>query len=393
MSFYAFENKVLEQYLRKMANKGWKLVKLQGLLKNMMIFEKCEPQNIYYYVDVGTNYSIMFPNSTNPSQAQYRAFLEEYGYDFVSSNGPIEVYSSKEESKLPIHEEDETRNEELRKIAKRELLVNIFLPLLYIFIGRQMFTGAVNFYFANIDIVLGFFYVFVACIWLSMLYPYVRWLVHKKKVYKLRNIILRTYLQICMAISLTISLFFFMNENLGLVSILFIIILMIVKFITWIDERAFTYKKKLLMKIITLILFGYLLFSFMLQYTLYSVLHQDVRDSDKQAGIILPSLQMKEVTGFQQESMFSEVIKTYDKDTADFTYIHLKNTLLKGYMKARILNEQKYKKVAESSGLTIYQGNDNQLLIAKDNQMIVFHDTKIKDEVLKDIATFYASQN
>lgn len=54
------------------------------------------------------------------------------GIDFVSSNGPIEVYSSKEESKLPIHEEDETRNEELRKIVKRELLVNIFLPLLCI---------------------------------------------------------------------------------------------------------------------------------------------------------------------------------------------------------------------------------------------------------------------
>lgn len=387
MAFYAFEYKVLEDYLRSMAQKGWKLVKLQGFLKNLMVFEKCEPQSIYYHVDYGAKYSIMYPNDATPSQIQYREFLEDYGYEFVSSNGPIDVYASREETILPIRDDDSVGHQEIKKIAKREFLLNFCLPLMYVFLAYQSFSGGEYSYYANTNLLSGIFDLIVAGIWLSTLFPYIHWLIHKKKEYKLRSVVIRTKLQIITILILIICLLTSFETRVGVFALITMIFsFLLVSFYKMFDSSEIPLKRKRIISVLSCIVLVYVFFMIMTNVLLSDMIRNNGVSENEQKGIVLTSIGMKKASAFEEESFVSKYISSYEEDgDKSFDYVVLKNTPFQKYLFSKIVRGMEYEKIDNKKGFTIYKSGYERIMIEKNYHMAIFLDEQVTDKLLDEL--------
>lgn len=235
MSFYAFEYKALEEYLRSMARQGWKIVELQSVFKNIMLFEKCTPQDIYYHIDYSAKYGAIEPQIASQDQKEYRDFLKDYGYEIISSYGPLEVYSSMSEKLLPLREENEQSEKDMRKIALKECLLH--LPYAMSLCVLIILSNLTNSIFANVWLFINYCYALMIMSMILSVFPYLHYLLHKKEKYDLKTVMTRIRIhQIILFTTLVVPMLF-INEVLGWIGIAFEIMFILRKLYTWKQER------------------------------------------------------------------------------------------------------------------------------------------------------------
>lgn len=190
LMYYPYEYKALEGYLTEMMKKGYKLEILRGPLRYMMVFERCEPEKLYYYVDYHD--SKLF---STKSQSSYREFIEEYGYTFESEYGPIQVYSSKQVMEIPIREENGESLKEMRRIMWYDLIGNLILALLYsVLVFLQIRSLSYDF-FSDLSYV-PYIYIALALVFLYMVLSKVWWLLHPKMSDNLKKVKVRTFVSL-----------------------------------------------------------------------------------------------------------------------------------------------------------------------------------------------------
>lgn len=71
--FTIADQKKEEEYLRKMHNEGWKLVRISGLC--VYHFEKCEPEDVVYQLD--------FDPKSNENKSEYIKMFSDCGWEYI----------------------------------------------------------------------------------------------------------------------------------------------------------------------------------------------------------------------------------------------------------------------------------------------------------------------
>lgn len=212
--YYAYEYKLLERYLQEMANKGYRLVSLQGAIRYMLTFERCEPQDLYYYVDFHSNYSVIDPRIPTPSQVEYRELIEEYGYEFVDSLGALQVFVSKEPINIPIREENEETKAEMKRIVYKELITKLLITVLYFLMVILQQRSLAYDYYAQ-PILIFNIWLIIALFWMTQEVSYLYWLIRQKSPKSLRYLRIRSAITITLLLSVTSELFYEIHPLLG----------------------------------------------------------------------------------------------------------------------------------------------------------------------------------
>ncbi|NBI30519.1 DUF2812 domain-containing protein [Chengkuizengella marina] len=130
--FLLFDYKAVNEYLEKMAEKGWMLQKVGRYTAQ---FKAIEPQSIKFYVDV-------FPGSVlsadnNQELINYRDLCEESGWIFVDDYYQLQIFFAPSDTSTPIPiQTDKVIEQKIAesKIVKNELLPFTLLLLFYLLI-------------------------------------------------------------------------------------------------------------------------------------------------------------------------------------------------------------------------------------------------------------------
>ena len=83
----------LQKYLNHKSEKGWKLKSIFGGNLCLLTFEKAEEKSCYR-VDYTNDFSMMEPGTETVKAKKYREFIEEYGYEYIGSNGALQIYQT-----------------------------------------------------------------------------------------------------------------------------------------------------------------------------------------------------------------------------------------------------------------------------------------------------------
>ena len=110
--------KELEQKLEKYASEGLILKKASGAF---WTFEKTEPQNLKYTVTYFKEGSIFNPEYTD-NQLTYFEYAKESGWEFVSENGQMQIFSSSLENPVPFETDDNEMLENIHACMKKSFL-------------------------------------------------------------------------------------------------------------------------------------------------------------------------------------------------------------------------------------------------------------------------------
>lgn len=222
MDFHIFEGNLMEQYLSNMAGKGWFLQRITAANYTLLSFAKGSPATQYYYVDY-FHASAQFAKGYQ-QQADYIAFMEGYGYEFVAGKGTMLVFCSKER-KEEIHQQNEDEQlQQQRAIHKFELSYHLFIPI-YILLWAMFIPTPINqlpAYAALAPLLLS----------LSFCYPYGYWLLSKRGARSIFGIKVRSFLQCATLLSFSFVLLFPMAPLLAsLVAILITVVLCFLFFV------------------------------------------------------------------------------------------------------------------------------------------------------------------
>lgn len=201
---YPFEYALLQEYLNEKAKQGWRLVKMKGNTSCILTFERSEEQE-FYVVDYTKEYSMLVPNQECAGAKRYREFVEEYGYDYVTSNGPLQIYRS-HTMKGSLRENNEEDKAILRKSVHKSAIWLFISNLLFLFYVWQSFTSLRRTLFTNGDSL----WIFVgmslfALFWTGIVLHYLYWIItsHVAKHFRtiqIRSVVLISLWLVVMAI-------------------------------------------------------------------------------------------------------------------------------------------------------------------------------------------------
>ena len=179
---YPFEYPALQAYLNEMAEKGWKLVSLKGDRSCWLTFEADTSQGAYYLVDYTKDYSMIIPDSETADAHKYRTFVEEFGYTFIGSNGPLMVYRCNEPN-LTLRE-GTVEDRRILNVSMHKTAVWLLVSwVLYILLLLQSYDGLRWSMYANGSQFQTFLLMVALNItWLIHLLPYFIWLVRRRNV-------------------------------------------------------------------------------------------------------------------------------------------------------------------------------------------------------------------
>lgn len=124
-NFVLFEGDALAEYLEMMAKKGWMLASLGTILT----FKRIPPANFKFTVDIMNNSSV-FDSLKNEKLLGLREICEDAGWEFVCTNGMMQVFVSENPNINPIQTDSELKSKRISKnvISKT---VPIYLLLLF----------------------------------------------------------------------------------------------------------------------------------------------------------------------------------------------------------------------------------------------------------------------
>ena len=152
--FTIFNHEAEEEYLSKMHQKGWKLVKVNGFC--VYHFEKCEPDNVVYQLDYNKD------NIKNTEE--YIQMFKDCGWEYILDYAGYSYFrkpASEMNGDEKIFCDENSKLEMLERVFKKRLL-----PLLIIFctiVVPQLIVNIINneFIMATIYIVILAVYIFV----------------------------------------------------------------------------------------------------------------------------------------------------------------------------------------------------------------------------------------
>lgn len=126
LDFHVFDYKILEVYLHQMALKGWLFQGFGTALKDTMLFQKGDAAAINYRVDYadGANHS-----KAGDEREEYRRFVEDYGYRFISGSFCLDVYEQTT-AQLPIREQNEADHAYMKRSVLHEMLLPVMMLIL-----------------------------------------------------------------------------------------------------------------------------------------------------------------------------------------------------------------------------------------------------------------------
>ena len=119
----------IKDYLEQQASQGYKLVKVEG---NYFLFEKTEPCNIKYSVEVfnkASNYDTIPAKTTE----EFIEFCREAGWEYVCSRGKIQIFSTTDENVVPIETDPKAKLKTIKKsFFIPQILTLLVIPLITI---------------------------------------------------------------------------------------------------------------------------------------------------------------------------------------------------------------------------------------------------------------------
>lgn len=122
-NFLPFESDVLEQYLEKMALKGWKL---KSICSRLLIFVKIDKRKIKYTVDINKETEIK-NGEASVKTLEYREMCKEVGWDFVCHYERTQVFCTEEEDIIPIHTDKSEKKDIIAKSSLKYILMDILI--------------------------------------------------------------------------------------------------------------------------------------------------------------------------------------------------------------------------------------------------------------------------
>ena len=125
---YPFQYLGFQKYLNHMAKKGWKLVSIFGNNSCWLTFERTEDRN-YYVVDYTKDFSMIAPETETEKAKRYRSFIEEYGYEYVGSNGALQIYRT-DHKNVTLRENNKEDQKILLKSSIKSLMLHLALFIL-----------------------------------------------------------------------------------------------------------------------------------------------------------------------------------------------------------------------------------------------------------------------
>lgn len=139
-NFLPYEYKSLEEYLEKMAVKGWVLENIKGYY---LKFTKCVAKRIRYSVDIMDSISF-FDGKDTDKALEYREYCKEAGWNFVCESDKIQIYSSElEHIKIDIHTDETEKFNTISKASLKYVSLNLITILILLY---SQYIGTVGNY-------------------------------------------------------------------------------------------------------------------------------------------------------------------------------------------------------------------------------------------------------
>lgn len=396
MIIFPFEYPALQAYLNEMAEKGWKLKKIKGDRSCWLTFEADASQGMYYLVDYTKDYSMFVPDSETPNAQKYRSFVEEYGYEFICSNGPLMVYRS-DDRDVTLREGTAEDRRIMRMSMHKTAAWILVMWGLYLLLLKQNYDGLLwSMYASGVQLQSFLLMLALNVIWLVQLLPYFLWLIRRRNVSSPKVLKIQSYavnlmagLLICMLIATLLT-----------VDIVFVFIYMTMFLIvSWLVYHLWRSSYHKGVKIIGTIILIWLMFIVSLQYTLDSTYKTVMQDKPLESTV-LSNLVMSHVDtdglsldGYTESSMLSAHINfsaTGDEETADrdmfIDWYQIHDGILEDWTKSRFQSDEGmqqlcrgYGKPIKTHGITMYKG-DYDYLFVKGNTYVNTYDTFPLDE-------------
>ncbi|MGV8982941.1 DUF2812 domain-containing protein [Clostridium sp.] len=250
--YSSYECSAVEEYLEKMAEKGWILKSAKsGFLK----FKKIETRKIKYSVDVLDRVSV-FDHNDSDVALEYREYCKMAGWTYVCEDGGTQIFYTDSDSEIiSIHTDEEEKFKVVFKSSMKNVYTQMILSILFIINMYLQLTDDTEVLATNIGIfliVLQLSVVLMNCIEIINFYI---WVVKAKgqlrennlmhynsyKQLKRKNILIKTYnliLIIIVLISLISDKGIKFNIPMALIMLGYIIILSNVKKFT--DKKNYT---------------------------------------------------------------------------------------------------------------------------------------------------------
>lgn len=326
LMFPVFHYRLLEEYLRAMALKGWIYQSIGSGFRSILTFRKEEPQTIDYYVDY---YDGGLHSFESRDQKKYRELIEQYGYTYLGGNLTLQIYQGTG-SRLPIREETEEEAAYMKKTVLHELLGWLMILPVLIINGFLMLSSLDKLYFTSENPV-GMLLCFcsVLFVWVWSLLPDLLWLLRVRRQGSLQGLLLQSEIR-CMflwMLVLVASLVLFQGVLKQVLVSLFLLYLLYRLWMIW-NDRILKRKGILLA---TMLHFIAMLLSISLLFMSTSISDQEIKLSLAEDHNVYLTLNESElVKGY-----------TYAKDGYDYHILQIKPSLLSGYLNYRYLEERK----------------------------------------------------
>ena len=390
---YPFQYIGFQKYLNHMAKKGWKLASIFGNNSCWLTFERTEDRN-YYVVDYTKDFSMIVPETETEKAKRYRSFIEEYGYEFVGSNGALQIYRANHENEILRENNDEDYKALLKSSLKSYIPHLLILPLLainfynsYQSTKYSLFTDETSLQSLQVIFIFG-------SIFIIEFVFYLYWFWRKKPIASRYSIIASTMMILISLAACLYSLFSVMiSEDLG--SIVFLIVICVVcEYYLFhdIDHNSKTNK-----------VLNYVGFAFMCIFTLLfgsmsisavpSVSQGDIYKDNEEIAMLFGEDVPNgiDVISFENKSFLSQnlsiSINYSDDDVVNIDRYKIQNGILKDWIKNQYEKEE-YKQImcpgikagTKQNGKWIYEGDESILIVDENTYVIVDKDFELDAE-------------
>ena len=220
---YPFQYIGFQKYLNHMAKKGWELASIFGNNSCWLTFEKTEDRN-YYVVDYTKDFSMIAPETETEKAKRYRSFIEEYGYEFVGSNGALQIYRTNQDNEI-LRENNEEDYKALLKSSIKSLLLQLALFILSVLnVYRSYYLMKSELYCDNSTLMVFVLFLILGLMLLVEYISFLYWLCRRKPVASENIIICISIFIISFFVLSIIFLLSLMTSPYFLIMLIFILI-------------------------------------------------------------------------------------------------------------------------------------------------------------------------
>ncbi len=373
---YPFQYLGFQKYLNHMAKKGWELVSIFGNNSCWLTFERTEDRN-YYVVDYTKDFSMIAPETETEKAKRYRSFIEEYGYEYVSSNGALQVYRANHDNEM-LRENNEEDYKALLKSSLKSYIPHLLILLLLVINFYNSYQSAKYSLFTNETSLQSLQAIFIfGSIFIIEFAFYLFWFWRKKPIASRCSIIASTMIILISSVACLYTLFnAIILENFG--SIVYLIVICVVcEYCLFhdIDHNSKTNK-----------VLNYVGFAFMCIFTLIfgaisisavpSVNQGDIYKDNEEIAMLFEEDVAKgiDVISFENKSFLSQNlsirINYSDDDVVNIERYKIQDGILSDWVKDQYEKDE-YKQImcpgikegTKQNGKWIYEGDESILIV------------------------------